>query len=139
MPKLEKLYKEIKEEGKKKFEIIQISSEKSEVDFNAEMTENRDWLYVPFNSPTIPKLVEQFKVEFLPKFIIVYKDMFILVENARKDIEKLEEDDSLMKAFDKWYLKYRDRKDMLEMQKKEEEKSEESEENEEEELSLNNK
>ena len=80
------------------------------------MTEDRNWLYVPFNDSYIPKLIEHYKVEFLPKFIILNRDMDVISENGRKDMVDLG-----TKAFEKWYKKYREIKEKKE--KEEEEKS----------------
>lgn len=126
MADLEALYKEVNAE-EKVFEIVQISSEKSEKDFKEQMTENRNWLYVPFNDPHIPKLVEQYQVEYLPKFIIVNRAMFVLSENGRKDMIDLPG----ARAYkEKWYKAYRDRKEELQKQKEEREEGSEGEEGE---------
>ena len=62
MPQLEALYKEANAE-EKVIEIIQISSEKCEADFKNNMTEERNWLYVPFNDPYMLKLKEEYKAD----------------------------------------------------------------------------
>ncbi|MCQ2821530.1 MAG: hypothetical protein MJ252_30090, partial [archaeon] len=108
MPKLEEVYQEAnkkaKEEGKS-FEIIQISSEKTEADFKNNMTETRNWLYVPFNDPYMSKLKEDYKVEYIPKLVIVDRTLYRLSENGRKDIVELG-----TKAYEIWRDKYRARR-----------------------------
>ena len=112
LTQLETLYKEVNKD-EKVFEIIQISSEKTEKSYNENRNENRPWLYLPFNDSYMKTLVEQFKVEYLPCFIIVNRDMFILSENGRKDMIENEG----VKAYEKWYKSYRTRKEALEKEK----------------------
>jgi thiol-disulfide isomerase/thioredoxin len=113
---LESLYKEINK-NEKVFEIIQISSEKTEKNYNENRNENRPWLYLPFNDGYMKNLVEQFKVEFLPTFIIVNRDLFVLSENGRKDMSENEG----VKAYEKWYKSYRTRKEAMEKEKEDKE------------------
>ena len=130
--KVEELYKEVNKD-EKVFEIIQISSEKTLKSFNDNMNENRPWLYVPFNEPYIKKLVEDYKVEFLPTFIIVNRDMFVLSDNGRKDMIENEG----VKAYEKWYKSYRTRKEALQKEKEEKEEQLNSQEEEHEEENEN--
>ena len=116
MVKLEELYAEINK-TEKIFEIVQISNEKSEHAYKENLTEKRPWLYLPFNDPFIKNLVEQFNIEFLPTFIIVNRDFFILSNNGRKDMI----DNEGVKAYEKWYKAYRDRKQALENEREEKE------------------
>ena len=116
MVKLEELYAEINK-TEKIFEIVQISNEKSEHAYKENMTEKRNWLYLPFNDPFVKTLVEQFNVEFLPTFIIVNRDFFILSTNGRKDMI----DNEGVKSYEKWYKAYRDRKQALENEREEKE------------------
>ena len=114
--KLEELY-DVINKTKKIFEIVQISNEKSEHAYKENMTEKRNWLYLPFNDPFIKTLVDQFNVEFLPTFIIVNRDFFILSTNGRKDMI----DNEGVKSYEKWYKAYRDRKQALENEREEKE------------------
>ncbi len=116
MVKLEELYAEINK-TEKIFEIVQIPNEKSEQAYKECLTEKRNWLYLPFNDPFIKTLVEQFNVEFLPTFIIVNRDFFILSNNGRKDMI----DNEGVKSYEKWYKAYRDRKQELENEREEKE------------------
>ena len=116
MIKLEELYAEINK-TEKVFEIVQIPNEKSEHAYKESLTEKRPWLYLPFNDPFIKTLVEQFNIEFLPTFIIVNRDFFILSNNGRKDMI----DNEGIKAYEKWYKAYRDRKQALENEREEKE------------------
>jgi len=116
MIKLEELYAEINK-NEKIFEIVQIPNEKSEHAFKESLTEKRPWLYLPFNDPFIRTLVEQFNIEFLPTFIIVNRDFFVLSSNGRKDMI----DNEGVKAYEKWYKAYRDRKQALENEREEKE------------------
>ena len=116
MIKLEELYAEINK-TEKIFEIVQIPNEKSENAYKESLTEKRPWLYLPFNDPFIKTLVEQFNIEFLPTFIIVNRDFFILSTNGRKDMI----DNEGVKAYEKWYKAYRDRKQALENEREEKE------------------
>ena len=72
---------------------------------------------MPFNDPFMKNLVEQFNVEFLPTFIIVKRDFFILSQNGRKDMV----DNEGIKSYEKWYKAYRDRKQQLEKEREENE------------------
>ena len=116
MTKLEDLYAEINK-TEKIFEIVQIPNEKTEQAYKDSMTEKRQWLYLPFNDPFIKTLVEQFNVEFLPTFIIVNRDFFVLSTNGRKDMI----DNEGVKAYEKWYKAYRDRKQAVENEREEKE------------------
>ena len=116
MTKLEELYAEINK-TEKIFEIVQIPNEKSEHAYKESLTDKRPWLYLPFNDPFIKTLVEQFNVEFLPTFIIVNRDFFVLSTNGRKDMI----DNEGVKAYEKWYKAYRDRKQALENEREEKE------------------
>ena len=116
MVKLEELYAEVNK-TEKIFEIVQIPNEKSEHAYKETLTEKRPWLYLPFNDPFIKTLVEQFNVEFLPTFIIVNRDFYILSSNGRKDMI----DNEGVKSYEKWYKAYRDRKQALENEREEKE------------------
>lgn len=116
MAKLEELYAEINK-TEKIFEIVQISNEKSEHAYKESLSEKRPWLYLPFNDSFIKTLIEQFNIEFLPTFIIVNRDFFILSTNGRKDMI----DNEGVKAYEKWYKAYRDRKQALENEREEKE------------------
>lgn len=116
MVKVEELYNEINK-SEKIFEIVQIPNEKTEQAYRDCMTDKRQWLYLPFNDPFIKNLVEQFNVEFLPTFIIVNRDFFILSSNGRKDMI----DNEGVKAYEKWYKAYRDRKQAVENEREEKE------------------
>ena len=63
---------------------------------------------------------EQYKVEFLPTFIIVNREMFVLSDNGRRDMVENEG----VKAYEKWYKAYRTRKE--ELQKENIEKEEDT-------------
>jgi len=116
MEKLEELYAEVNK-TEKIFEIVQISNEKSEHAYKEQLTPKRNWLYLPFNDPFMKNLVEQFSVEYLPTFIIVNRDFFILSQNGRKDMI----DNEGIKSYEKWYKAYRDRKQQLEKEREENE------------------
>ncbi len=116
MQKLEELYAEVNK-TEKIFEIVQISNEKSEHAYREQLTPKRNWLYLPFNDPFMKNLVEQFNVEFLPTFIIVNRDFFVLSTNGRKDMI----DNEGIKSYEKWYKAYRDRKQQLEKEREENE------------------
>ena len=116
MEKLEELYNEVNK-TEKIFEIVQISNEKSEHAYKEQLTPKRNWLYLPFNDPFMKNLVEQFNVEFLPTFIIVNRDFFVLSQNGRKDMV----DNEGIKSYEKWYKAYRDRKQQLEKEREENE------------------
>lgn len=116
MTKLEDLYAEINKSDKI-FEIVQIPNEKTEQAYKESITEKRQWLYLPFNDPFIKTLVEQFNVEYLPTFIIVNRDFFILSNNGRKDMI----DNEGVKSYEKWYKAYRDRKQAVENEREEKE------------------
>ena len=116
MQKLEELYNEVNK-TEKIFEIVQISNEKSEHAYKEQLSPKRNWLYLPFNDPFMKNLVEQFGVEFLPTFIIVNRDFFILSQNGRKDMV----DNEGIKSYEKWYKAYRDRKQQLEKEREENE------------------
>ena len=116
MEKLEELYAEVNK-TEKIFEIVQISNEKSEQAYKEQLTAKRNWLYLPFNDPFMKNLVEQFNVEFLPTFIIVNRDFFILSHNGRKDMI----DNEGIKSYEKWYKAYRDRKQQVEKEMEEKE------------------
>ena len=117
MEKLTQLYKEVNA-NEKVFEIVQISNEKNEKSYKEAITEERPWLYLPFNDAFIPNLIEKYKVEYLPTFIIVNRDLFILSKNGRKDMI----DNEGIKAYEFWYKAYRTRKEA--MQKEKEDKDE---------------
>ena len=116
MEKLEALYAEVNK-TEKIFEIVQISSEKSEHAYKEQLTPKRNWLYLPFNDPFMKNLVEQFNVEYLPTFIIVNRDFYVLSQNGRKDMV----DNEGIKSYEKWYKAYRDRKQQLEKEREENE------------------
>ena len=116
MEKLEELYAEVNK-TEKVFEIVQISNEKSEHAYKEQLTSKRNWLYLPFNDPFMKNLVEQFNVEYLPTFIIVNRDFYVLSQNGRKDMI----DNEGIKSYEKWYKAYRDRKQQLEKEMEEKE------------------
>ena len=116
MEKLEELYAEVNK-TEKIFEIVQISNEKSEHAYKEQLSPKRNWLYLPFNDPFMKNLVEQFNVEYLPTFIIVNRDFFVLSQSGRKDMI----DNEGIKSYEKWYKAYRDRKQQLEKEREENE------------------
>ena len=116
MEKLEELYAEVNK-TEKIFEIVQVSNEKSEHAYKEQLTPKRNWLYLPFNDPFMKNLVEQFNVEYLPTFIIVNRDFFVLSTNGRKDMI----DNEGIKSYEKWYKAYRDRKQQMEKEREENE------------------
>ena len=116
MQKLEELYAEVNK-TEKIFEIVQISNEKSEHAYKEQLNPKRNWLYLPFNDPFMKNLVEQFNIEYLPTFIVVNRDLFVLSQNGRKDMI----DNEGIKAYEKWYKAYRDRKQQLEKEREENE------------------
>jgi thiol-disulfide isomerase/thioredoxin len=97
------LYNEVNREDKA-FEVIQISNEKTEKEFDEHAT--NPWLYVPFNDAFMYELVEDYNVKHLPVLIIVNKERTVLSDKGRKDIVELGN-----KAFDKWYRQYRSQRD----------------------------
>ncbi len=116
MVKLEELYAKINK-IEKIFEIVQISNEKSEHTYKENMIAKKNCLYLLFNDPLVKKLVEQFNVEFLSTFIIIYVDFFILSTNGRK----YKIDNEGVKLYEKWYKAYKDRKQALENKREEKE------------------
>lgn len=111
---LTNLYKEVNA-SEKVFEIVQISNERTEKEYKEAITEDRPWLYLPFNDVYIQKLILDFKVVYLPTFIIINRDYFILSGNGRKDMI----DYPGTKAFERWYKAYRARKESLEYKEEE--------------------
>ena len=124
MENLTALYKEVNA-NEKVFEIVQISNEKTERDYKNAITEDRPWLYLPFNDAFIPSLIEKYKVEYLPTFIIVNRDLFVLSKNGRKDMINNEG----VKAYEFWYKAYRSRKEELQKEKEDKEEHEDVDEN----------
>ena len=124
MEKLTALYKEINA-NEKVFEIVQISNEKNEKSYKEAITEERPWLYLPFNDAFIPNLIEKYKVEYLPTFIIVNRDLFILSKNGRKDMI----DNEGIKAYEFWYKAYRTRKEALQKEKEDKDEHEDIDDN----------
>ena len=61
MPKLKKAYNKVKDQGKP-FEVIFVSSDRSEEGFN-EYFKDMPWLAVPFGDPTVKKLSSHFGVQ----------------------------------------------------------------------------
>jgi nucleoredoxin len=90
----------------KMLEIIQISNEKSENDFK-NFLGDKPWVFLDyFEFHTISHLVTEYKVNYLPKLVIVNKDKFCLTETGRKDVA-----DNGSKAYEKWYKLYRVQKE----------------------------
>ena len=97
------LYNEVNKDDKV-FEVIQISNEKMEKEFDDNC--NSPWLYVPFNDAFMYELVEDYNVKHLPTLIIVNKERTILSEKGRKDIAEVGN-----RAFERWYKAYRTQRD----------------------------
>lgn len=114
MVSLTNLYKEVNE-TEKVFEIVQISNERTEKEYKEAITEDRPWLYLPYNDVQIQKMLLDFKIAYLPTFFVVNRDFFILSDNGRKDML----DYPGTKAYERWYKAYRARKESLDNKEEE--------------------
>ncbi|MBR2425230.1 MAG: redoxin family protein [Lentisphaeria bacterium] len=84
-PQLVKFYKRVAR--KSNLEIVFISSDKSPVKMMEYMkTDSMPWLAVPFDSLTRTKLKKKFRVNGIPRLIILDENGKVISENARWDV-----------------------------------------------------
>jgi len=98
-----KFYNEINTPNKV-FEIIQISNEKYQHEFDNSL--NEPWLYIQFNDDHMYDLVDHYKIDQLPTLKIVNREKIVISDKGRKDIL-----DFGIKSYEKWYKRYREIKD----------------------------
>lgn len=96
-PLLVAAYHELKTAGKP-FEVVLVTSDKSEADMRAYMKgHDMPWLAVPFGDKPIGALKKKFGVAGIPKLVVVDSSGQTLSENARGEVSQ-----NGAKAFDAW-------------------------------------
>ena len=96
-PLLVAAYNQLKTEGKP-FEVVLVTSDKSEADMRAYMKGHEmPWLAVPFGDKPIDALKKKFGVSGIPKLVVIDSSGKTLSENARGEVSQ-----NGAKAFDAW-------------------------------------
>ncbi len=96
-PKLVEFHKAVTGAGKP-FEIVFVSSDKDEAAMTAYMKEAAmPWLAVPFGSPKVQEMKQQFKVRGIPALIVVNAQGETVSTTARGEVAS-----SGAAAFDAW-------------------------------------
>lgn len=96
-PLLVAAYNELKTAGKP-FEVVLVTSDKSEADMRAYMKgHDMPWLAVPFGDKPIDALKKKFVVAGIPKLVVIDSSGKTLSENARGEVSQ-----NGAKAFDAW-------------------------------------
>ena len=70
----------------KRFEIIQVSSDKDDISFN-EYYMGMPWLAIPFNDPRIKALKAKFRVTGIPLLLLLNQDGTLAHGTARADVQ----------------------------------------------------
>lgn len=97
-------YHEINHE-EKIFEVVEMTSEKSLMDFKETIRE-KPWAILHFQDPKIHELSEELELQHIPMLYIITRDGIKLIENGRKDIMDLGP-----KAWEKWIKELRKQKE----------------------------
>jgi len=85
----------------KHFEIIQITNEKSELIYKNSI-EKLPWTFIPFGDLIIKDIVEHYKVNYLPFFVIINKEGYVASDTGRKEIS--DPNFTHKQKIDKWKL-----------------------------------
>ena len=72
-------------QGKKKIEIIWLSRDRNEDDFNL-TKKNIPWLAVPYNQRVINLLLERYDIEVIPKLFLLNRNGSIAHTECRQDV-----------------------------------------------------
>ncbi|XP_050205656.1 probable nucleoredoxin 2 isoform X2 [Mercurialis annua] len=93
-PKLISIYHKIQqtlmEKNKEEFEIVFVSSDRDQEEFNASFN-SMPWLALPFGDPTIKNLAKHFYVQGIPCLIIIGPDGKTITKNGRNLINLYKE------------------------------------------------
>ena len=84
-PKLINFY-EVANKEKKQIEIVFVSSDRSEADFN-QYFGTMPWLAVPFGHDAIDNLNEAFEIEGIPSFLVFNSEGKLIDDKARTTVE----------------------------------------------------
>ena len=84
-PKLVNFY-EVANKEKKQIEIVFVSSDKSEGDFN-EYFGTMPWLAVPFGKDAIDNLKDAFEIQGIPTFLVFNNEGKLIDDRARTTVE----------------------------------------------------
>ena len=84
-PKLKNFY-EVANKEKKQLEIVFVSSDRSEAEYN-EYTGTMPWLSVPFGNEAIDNLNDAFEVQGIPCFLLFNNEGKLLDDKARTTVE----------------------------------------------------
>jgi len=86
-------------------EIIQVSNEKNEKEFS-EGIANKPWIFVQYNDQFIDFLVHEYKVNYLPVFLVLTKDRNIISDTGRRDFIE-----NGVKVHEKWLRTFKAQKE----------------------------
>ncbi|XP_023931876.1 nucleoredoxin-like protein 2 [Lingula anatina] len=87
-PKLAEIYAELKRRNAP-FEVVYLSCDQSEDQMQMYMKESHgDWLALPFGNPLIEELKTKYKVNAVPKLIILKPDGEVVTERGRAEVEE---------------------------------------------------
>lgn len=81
-----KYYNTRKEQGKDDFEVIFVTGDRAESDFQGYFAE-MPWLAIPFGDPRLSKLNERFEVEGIPTLVILDHEGNVVNKSARSGVE----------------------------------------------------
>ena len=84
-PKLKNFY-EVANEKQKQIEIIFVSADRSEAEFN-EYFGTMPWTSIPYGHDAIDNLKECFEIQGIPSFLVFNKEGKLIDENARTTVE----------------------------------------------------
>ena len=84
-PKLKNFY-EVANKTEKKIEIIFVSSDRSEAEFN-EYFGTMPWTSIPFGHDAIDNLNDCFEIQGIPTFLVFNKEGKLIDEKARTTVE----------------------------------------------------
>ncbi|KAL6064460.1 16 kDa thioredoxion [Balamuthia mandrillaris] len=85
-PTLVEFYEELKSQGKD-FEIVFVSSDRSEQDMFGYMTEaNMPWLAVPYGDEHVAKLKQKYGISGIPTLVILNQDGEIITKDGRGQV-----------------------------------------------------
>ena len=85
-PKIINVYKEINEKAKK-LELIYISGDQSEEDYN-ECIKSQPFLAIQYDEDAAQQIFERYSINSIPSLIIIEKNTKVLIANGRERVTK---------------------------------------------------
>ncbi|KAI6239556.1 Thioredoxin domain-containing protein [Aphelenchoides fujianensis] len=103
-PKLKAFYEKLAAAGKN-FEVVFVSRDRAEEDLEEYYKDHHGkWVYLPYGSPKIQELLQQYEVKTIPTMKVIRPDGSVVVQDARTEVATKGED--AVALFEEWQAHY---------------------------------